>query len=127
METTKENGESEALAQLRSLREMVSEARSDDDEERERGIERIMEDPLSVEVRSGWVSPGTEMEATEFCILLCSGGPAVRIVGTLGPYSEPDTARVEYQDWFQPWAVLALTNENEQYVLAYASLFCFGD
>jgi hypothetical protein len=45
--------------------------------------ERIRQDPLSVEVRSGWTAPGEPMEAEEFRILLCTGGPACQIRGEL--------------------------------------------
>jgi len=31
-------------------------------------------------------------------ILLCTGGPVVRIVGDLSQHHEPDSARLEYQD-----------------------------
>lgn len=65
--------------------------------------ESISEDPLSVETRSGWHAPGEEAEDEEFCILLCTGGPAVRIVGDLGRYGEAHSARLEYQDWGTPW------------------------
>jgi hypothetical protein len=64
--------------------------------------QRISEDPLSVEVRSDWTTPGEELEAAEFCILLCTGGPAVRIVGELNR-GEPCRAWLEYQDWGTPW------------------------
>lgn len=88
--------------------------------------EAISEDPLSVEVRSDWHVPGDQDGAAdaEFCILLCTGGPAVRIIGELDQWSEPSRARLEYQDWFTPW---------EEYVPAlsavlvrYASQFWFG-
>lgn len=77
--------------------------------------EAIEESPLSVEYRSGWVSVGvgTEFSAAEYCLLLCTGGPAVRIIGTLGRYSEPDTARIEYQDWGTPWTEMRYGDFNE--------------
>jgi hypothetical protein len=59
--------------------------------------------PLSVEYRSGWVSPGAEMLPEEFCILLCTGGPAVRIIGELDDYNNPRRAYLECQDWGTPW------------------------
>jgi hypothetical protein len=43
---------------------------------------------------------------SEFMILLCTGGPAVRIRGELDRYSEPEKPRIEYQDWFTPWQTL---------------------
>lgn len=62
----------------------------------------INEDPLSVQVRSGWANSPSEFEAEEYEILLCTGGPAVRIIGTLERFNEPDSAQLEYQDWFTP-------------------------
>src|SRR5690606_39861453 len=59
--------------------------------------------PLEVTVRSGWRRPGEAMEPEEYQILLCTGGPAVRIVGYLGRYGEPTTAVLQYQDWSTPW------------------------
>ena len=65
--------------------------------------EALDSDPLSVEFRSGWSTDRTGLEAEEFCILLCTGGPAVRIVGELDQYGEPGRAWMEYQDWGTPW------------------------
>lgn len=55
-------------------------------------LEAIQESQLSVEVRSGWYGPGSElsdMQPVEYQILLCTDGPAVRLVGKLSRYSEP--------------------------------------
>jgi hypothetical protein len=84
----------------------------------------ILEDPLSVQVRSGWTTPGDTMEAEEYEILLCTGGPAVRIVGTLNN-RYPDSAHLEYQDWFTPWARFNTTDSEEAALVDYASEFCF--
>lgn len=106
-------------------REPTEEERADY-HDADKAQEAISEDPLSVEVRSDWHTPGDEDGAkdAEFCILLCTGGPAVRIIGSLDQWSEPDRAQLEYQDWFTPW---------EEYVPArsavlvrYASQFWFG-
>src|SRR5690606_3875422 len=41
--------------------------------------------------------------AGEYEILLSTGGPAVRIVGRLNVWGEPETTAVlQYQDWFAP-------------------------
>jgi hypothetical protein len=85
----------------------------------------IEEDALSVEVRSGWCSPGSEMKAEEFCILLCTGGPAVRIRGELNEYGEPDRAWLECQDWFTPWT--QVFDVEQETLLAYARCFYFGE
>lgn len=65
--------------------------------------EEILESPLSLEVRSGWCALGSELSPEEFCILLSTGGPALRIVGDLGLFNCPEHSRMEWQDWGTPW------------------------
>lgn len=69
-----------------------------------------LEQPLSVCVRSWWTEVGKEMEAYEFQLLMATGGPAVRIVGTLDDYMQPiaRSIRLEVQDWGTPWTPLNL-------------------
>mgnify|MGYP001559140860 CR=1 FL=1 len=129
MTTTKE-AESQARAQLESIIELVSALNDsgdqEDDDANEAAVTAIHEDALSVEVRSGWASPGAGLEPAEYCILLCTGGPAVRIIGDLDRYSEPQTARLEYQDWGTPWTRYPVSGEEEDALLTYASQFYFG-
>ena len=91
--------------------------------------EEINEDPLSVEVRSDWHSPGDGNDKpTEYNILLCTGGPAVRIIGKLDGHGQPETAEIEYQDWFTPWVRYANTNsEEDEALLPYARQFYYGE
>ena len=107
-------------------------------ESREEAEERIQEDPLSIEVRSGWTSLGEPLEAEEFNILLATGGPAVRIVGELDQHKEPSRAWLEVQDWFTPWTqYFGVTDPNDpgaltalpsqDVLLTYARQFYFGD
>lgn len=129
-------------AQFDSIKEMVealnavdgtTESSAQDAEDKAR--QRIEEDALSVQVRSGWYSPGTKNADTtpaEYEILLCWGGPACRIVGTLNEYCEPETARLEVQDWGTPWAqcrpsVGPDNYDSEPILLAYAQVFWFGE
>jgi hypothetical protein len=96
------------------------------DEEREAAEQTIQEDPLSVEVRSGWYTLGEEnVKPEEYNILLSTGGPATRIVGRLSDYGEPETAVLQVQDWFKPWTEYTETNQN--ILLAYARQFYFGE
>ena len=89
----------------------------------------IQESPLSVRVRSGWVNVGEEskFEPEEFEILMSTGGPAVRIMGTLNEYREVDTARIEWQDWFKPWTVDELDVEESETLLEFCRVFYFGE
>src|SRR5690606_36741655 len=73
-------------------------------------------------VRSGWTQPGAEMEAEEYRILLCTGGPAVQIVGDLNRYNEPESARLQYQDWFTPWTDYPTTQKEDEAMMEYARL-----
>jgi hypothetical protein len=72
-------------------------------EDTEDALRVIVEYPLSVEVRSGWKMLGETLEPEEFSILLCTGGPAVRIMGELDHNGDPGRAWLEYQDWGTPW------------------------
>ena len=93
---------------------------TDEDEARD----NIQEDPLEVQVRSDWTNPGETLEAGEFMILLCTGGPAVRIVGELNR-GEPCRAWLEYQDWGTPWT--QWFGASSDTLCQYAANFFFGE
>lgn len=127
----KNHAKEQARAQLASIHEMVDalsngepyEGYTDEDSIRE----AIVNDALDVSTRSGWGSPN-DWVPEQFTILLCTGGPAVRIKGTLNEYQQPETAQLEYQDWGTPWTRLTgLTDEDVAALLAYAGCFYFGD
>ena len=128
--TDTDRAEGQAKAQLESIREMVAALEKADasgtEEERDEARQTIEEDALSVEVRSDWHEPGGDSDPGEYCILLCTGGPAVRIRGDLAAYSEPNTAELEYQDWFTPWERLPTDSADEEILLTYARSFYFG-
>jgi hypothetical protein len=118
--------------ELAGLEEAAGECESREDAE-----QRIQEDPLSLEVRSGWTTLGEPLQAEEFNILLATGGPAVRIVGELDQ-GQPTRAWLEVQDWFTPWTqYFGVTDPNDpgartnlpsqDVLLAYASQFYFGE
>ncbi|KKL57999.1 hypothetical protein LCGC14_2229850, partial [marine sediment metagenome] len=72
-------------------------------------------------------SPGEEADMDfEYKILLCTGGPAVRIIGGLDLWKEPDTAKIQYQDWFTGWERCTDSEEDEA-MLTYARQFYFGE
>jgi hypothetical protein len=122
---------SQAYAQLESIKGMVDAHMAGKGcDGYEFASEAIQDDPLSVQVRSGWTAPGYPMEAAEYEILLCTGGPAVRIVGTLDQWmgeSEPDTATLEHQNWGTPWTDAPIERDDEQTLLTYARQFYFGE
>jgi hypothetical protein len=126
-----DHGKSQAKAQLSSIIEMVQaleEAEEkDDDKAREEAETTIQEDALSVEVRSDWHEPGRETDKpTEYMILLCTGGPAVQIVGRLSKHGEPESAMLQYQDWGTPWTEYRMDSDEEAAVVRYAQCFYFG-
>lgn len=124
--TTEDEGAAIALAEwdeengeeLEELTRMAGECESREDAE-----QRIQEDPLSLEVRSGWTVIGEPLAAEEFNILLATGGPAVRIVGELSG-DEPSRAWLEVQDWFTPWT--QYFGASQEVLLTYARCFYFG-
>jgi hypothetical protein len=72
-----------------------------DCDDRDSAQERIMEDPLSVRVFGERTDGGWEVDKVEF--LLCTGGPAVRIMAEIDHHGEPCRAWLEAQDWYKPW------------------------
>lgn len=129
IKTEEDRARQQAIAQLESIREMVAdyqEATDNDNEEaREEAIQSIEEDPLSVEIRSEWHTPGSKTPGGQYNILLCTGGPAVRIIGELNEYNQPETAKIEYQDWFTPWVEYPINSEEEEDVITYANMFYY--
>lgn len=121
-------GQKQAAAQYAAIVQMLADidaAEDIDDEDDAR--QRIADHPLSVMVRSDWTQPCDPLEAAEFHILLCTGGPAVRIVGDLDQ-GVPCSARLEYQTWNMEWlpyfgALPAVLCDYCYYVAS----FYFGD
>ena len=125
--TTDTRAEAQARSQLEGIKNLVADLENDDAvDDGQPASERIQGDPLSIAVRSGWQPPGSSFEAEEYQILLCTGGPAVRIIGELGPYDVPENAEIEYQDWFTSWTPLGIYGDDEDAVLTYARQFYFG-
>lgn len=87
--------------------------------------EEIQESPLSLEVRSGWCALGSDLSPEEFCILLSTGGPALRIVGKLGLFNCPEHSRMEWQDWGTPWT--EYTPADPGLLDSWAAQFYWGD
>ena len=89
----------------------------------------IIERPLSVEVRSGWVQAGSvldhNMVPDEYRILLCTGGPAVQITGDCDDHGGPLTARLQHQDWGTPWTDHR-EGVDEQVLIQFAGFFLGG-
>jgi hypothetical protein len=135
------------------LVEALSKAQGKDDDDAtltdyEGAAERaIHEDALSIEVRSDWIRANdwhtTPLKPFEYRILLCTGGPAVQLVGTLSEHGVPETAQLEVQDWFTSWIEFKPVYKNshdasaesclddvkarDDILLTYAGCFWFGE
>ncbi len=103
--------------ELKDLEEAAGECES-----REQAEERIQEDPLSLQFRSGWGSINELGEAAEYELLLSTGGPAVRIIGEVSN-GEAHSAQLEVQDWFKPWTEFITTGDDYEALLTYARCF----
>lgn len=112
-------------AELADLEKAAGDCEDSDD-----AHERLVNQPLSLEVRSDWYSPGDPPSTPgEYCILLGTGGPATRIVGDLDANCEPSSARLEVQDWGTPWTEYRgqWSNGGRETLLTFARQFCFGE
>ena len=113
-----------AFAAIAEMVARLEKAEFDDNEnEIEASRDAICEDPLSLQVRSGWHAPGCDSSPEEFNLLLGTGGPAVRIIGELDQYGEPYSARLETQDWGTPWT--EYREADEAILLTYARQFVY--
>jgi len=123
----KDTAKSQALAQLESIRELVELLDDDNTNVQDKAQEDIQDDPLSIEIRSSWETDPSNMEPTEFKILLCTGGPACQIRGELDEYKQPYRAWVEYQDWGTRWTMLIMNKAENDDLLTYCQQFYFGE
>ena len=122
---TMNEGQEQAAAQYAAIVQMLADLdAAEDSDAAYQHMQRIADHPLHVLVRSDWTLPGDSMEAAEFQILLCTGGPAVRIVGELDQ-GAPCLARMEYRTWDTPW--LSYSGALPAVLCDYAANFYFGE
>ena len=119
-----DNSRHQAEVQLASIKKMLEAVENAADDEREAAEQAIYDDPLAVDVRSGWVNVWTtEFEPVEYRVLLCTGGPAVQLEGELDDRNQPYNVQLQHQDWFEPWQTVPLTAEDTETLLTYARYF----
>jgi len=126
----------QALVKVESIVEMVKrlkEARESGDQQAiDEAQDLIYSNPLSVQVRTAWEDPNRlqkpdiDVQPTEYKILLCTGGPSVRIRGNLNEYGEPKNTYVEHNDWFDGWAQITLDKEQKEAIIEYVRNFYYG-
>lgn len=114
-----EQARDQAKSQLGSIIEIMDEietCNNDEDEyQGEYSIEELDDQLLDCCID---VQPPDQ----EYHLLLCTGGPAVRVVvGT--DRGEVDWVRLEYQDWGTPWTRYSLSKNEEAYLLEFAQRF----
>ena len=89
--------------------------------------ESILNSALSVEFRSGWTSNPNYIELEEFKILLTWGGPALRVIGELNQYKEPENVKMQYQDWGTFWTDFEITENQQEALNWFCNCFYFGE
>jgi len=62
----------------------------------------------------------------EYEILLCTGGPAVQLVGPVDEYGIPFFAQLVHSDWGESWQTWPALKAQADILLRYARLFYFG-
>lgn len=107
--------------ELAELEEAAGDCENEDD-----ARQRVLDDPLSIEVRGDWHAPGDGSDDVEFMILLGTGGPAMRIRGELRN-GEPYRAWIEVQDWFTAWTEYHGNAIEQDELLTYCQCFHFGE
>ena len=119
-----DNSRQQAEVQLTTIKEMLQAVENTTDDEREAARTAIYDDPLAVDVRSGWVNVwAAEFEPVEYRVLLCTGDPAVQLEGELDDRGQPYDVQLQHQDWFEPWQTVPLTAEDTETLLTYARYF----
>src|SRR5690606_26612098 len=133
------NAKNQAKAQVESIVELIQFLEWDwgglaydeipencDYQSREDVEQAIQEMPLSIEVRSGWVSSVHDFTPNEFRIVLCTGGPHVEIRGDIGLHGEPQDVKVFYADWSER-GEYDLSDEEREAVQQFCDQFYFGE
>ena len=119
-----DNSRHQAEVQLASIKAMLEAVANATDDEREAARTAIYDDPLAVDVRSGWVNVwAAEFEPVEYRVLLCTGGPAVQLEGELDDRNQPYNVQLQHQDWSDPSQTVPLTAEDTETLLNYVRHF----
>lgn len=111
----------EEAAELQALEAAAGDCKDQDDAEM-----RIFNNPLEITFRTRWMERRDPVERDDWieaCILLATGGPAVRIIVKL-QNDEPHFAYLQVQDWGTPWTDYREEGIGEL-LMKYVSVFSF--
>lgn len=125
MNTTLSRSAEQAQAQLDEIQRLSDLLDADPDND---DLQDELRDlALTQEVRSTWTSMDQDLEPDEYRLLLCTGGPAVQVVGQLDSAGDPCTATLQHQDWGTPWADVNLTRPETELLVWFAQTFYWGN
>lgn len=129
--TETNHAKEQARAQLDSIVKLIADLTEAEESgswrKHDEATEAIQEDALEIQIRSGWTNPGEELKREEFYILLCTGGPAVRILGSFDRFDSLTDCRLQYQDWGAGWINYHdTTDEEDEAIQRYCSQFFPG-
>jgi hypothetical protein len=124
----KENSLSQAYSQLSYIEELLHNYDTAEDEsDKDDALTAIYENPLELtkdydqmEDQDGEIHYGKELS---YNLLLCTGGPAVRVIGNLNKWKEADSAKLQHQDWFTSWKDAPLTKDQKENLIRYVNFF----
>jgi hypothetical protein len=129
--TETNHAKDQARAQLDNIVKLIADL-TDAEESRswsdyDAATEAIQDDALEIQVRSGWTNLGEKLKREEFYILLCTGGPAVRILGSFDRFNSLTDCKLQYQDWGTGWInFYDTTTEEDDAIEQYCSHFFPG-
>jgi hypothetical protein len=111
----------QARAHLEHIQELLQNLdNAETEEDRESSYMELCEYPL--EIRTQKEETDYRME-TSYIILLCTGGPAVRVYGQKDFNGIALSARLQAQDWFTPWEDVHLTKNEHETIVDFANFY----
>tara|TARA_Y100000114_G_scaffold149008_1_gene162671 strand:+ start:273 stop:674 length:402 start_codon:yes stop_codon:yes gene_type:complete len=129
--TTKENHAlNNAIGHIESIVEDFKKDQqlqeSNDYDQQDELKESVLNSALSVEFRSGWATNPEELNIEQFKILLTWGGPALRVIGDLDQYKQPENIKIQFQDWGTPWTDYEITEDQQDALNWFCNCFYLG-
>jgi hypothetical protein len=85
----------------------------------------VQEDALCIEIASGWVAVGQQLQPEKFRIVLCTGAPHVEIRGDVDEHGSPANCSLWHNNWYTPMTYLPVSPEDKQLLQEYANCFTY--